>query len=90
MTLINKVITEQTWLLHPSADCTNKNKRTKSTQQSVGGLSLERLDVGGLEAGELQLHAALKLVQQLLQQPGEERKKKTDVNTTYKKKRDEY
>lgn len=30
-------------------------------------LSLHRLDAGGLEAGELELHAAFKLVQQLLQ-----------------------
>lgn len=30
-------------------------------------LSLHRLDAGGLEAGELELHAAFELVQQLLQ-----------------------
>lgn len=42
--------------------------------QCSGGLSLSlyRLVAGGLEAGELELHAAFKLVQQLLQQPVEE------------------
>lgn len=39
--------------------------------EGVGGLSLDGLDGRRLEAGELELHAALELVQQLLQQPGD-------------------
>lgn len=41
--------------------------------------SLHRLDAGRLEAGELELHAALELVEQLLQQPvGETQENQTD------------
>lgn len=41
--------------------------------------SLDGLDAGGLEAGELQLHAAFELVEQLLQQPvGETQKQQME------------
>lgn len=40
-----------------------------SRRQPAGRSSLDRLDAGRLEAGELELHAALELVEQLLQQP---------------------
>lgn len=44
-----------------------------------GRSSLDGLDAGRLEAGELELHAALELVEQLLQQPvGETQKNQMD------------
>lgn len=47
----------------PLADC------KYSSLRGLEPLSLYRLHTGGTEAGELELHAAFKLVQQLLQQP---------------------
>lgn len=43
--------------------------------RTAGRSSLDGLHAGRLEAGELELHAALELVEQLLQQPGGETQK---------------
>lgn len=50
------------------AECSAAQCGLAARRLGGGPSSLDGLDAGGLEAGELQLHAAFELVEQLLQQ----------------------